>query len=101
MWRLIADWNRRFNGWAREHWILFCGVVYLCGFAAIVLAELLIRGRINVSSAVIVPFGGAVGSAIGAHVRKRYDTAGRLPDGRLMRWWTKAPGPSKNPDDYR
>jgi hypothetical protein len=26
---------------------------------------------------------------------------GAAADGRIMKWWTRAPGPSKNPDDYR
>jgi hypothetical protein len=101
MWRLIADWNRRSNAWAREHWMLFCAATYVSTFALIVAADLLIRGRVDITAAVIVPFGGAIGSAISVNVRKRYDDDGPRPDVALMRWWSKAPGPSKNPDDYR
>jgi hypothetical protein len=100
--RRIMDWHRASDRWAREHLLLFSGLTWLTVFVLCAVVNLVVDGPARLGASAFVALGPAIGVMVGTALRRPTEAGdGPIPDGRVMRWWSGLPGPSKNPDDYR
>lgn len=92
---------RRADAWARRHPVLFYTAAYATTVGALMAFHAVTGSDRSWVEVMFVAAGGFVGSALGWTLRRRRTAAGPLPDGKLMQWWERLPGPSKDPADYR